>query len=163
MRSGLKTGFAIVPSDMVRTLNNLKSNHDFGSSHLNQHILDELLNSGAFDRHVLMLRTLYQSKRDAMLMALEREFADWPEASWTKPKGGMFSWLMLPEQIDTGMTGPLVQRGLDAGVIYIPGQYGHVIDATGNIRKNEMHSASASPTRQPSTKELNAYVKRAGG
>ena len=45
---------------------------------------------------------------------------------------------MLPEQIDTGMTGPLVQRGLDAGVIYIPGQYGHVIDATGNIRKNEM-------------------------
>ena len=135
---GLKTGFAIVPSDMVRTLLNLKSNHDFGSGHLAQHIVDELLESGMFDRHVLKLRKLYQSKRDAMLTALDREFADWPEAKWTHPVGGMFSWLMLPEHFDTGMSGPLVQRGLDAGVIYIPGQYGHVMDATGHIRKNEI-------------------------
>jgi DNA-binding transcriptional MocR family regulator len=50
-----------------------------------------------------------------MLEALERELAG---ARWSRPEGGYFIWLELPEGSDTTM---LLQRATDAGVTYVPG------------------------------------------
>jgi 2-aminoadipate transaminase len=51
-----------------------------------------------------------------MLQALE-DFM--PEGvSWTRPQGGFFVWVSLPEGIDTY---PLLYKAIDAGVIFIPG------------------------------------------
>jgi 2-aminoadipate transaminase len=134
---GMKTGYAILPHDLVGPMVNLKSNHDFGSSNLNQMCIDYLIGSGAYSRHVDGLRAMYRQKRDAMVAALDRYFADWSGCSWTRAEGGMYSYLTFPEHVDTGPDGPLVDRGVKAGVLYIPGQYGHVPDANGRLRKNE--------------------------
>lgn len=134
---GLKTGFAVMPPELVGPVINLKSSHDFGSSNLNQCVIDRLIGSGMFRRHVEDLRTRYRSKRDAMLSALEREFADWPAVSWTRSAGGMFSWIRFPDHIDTGPDGPLIERGVKEGVLFIPGQYCHVPDERGHLPKNE--------------------------
>jgi 2-aminoadipate transaminase len=45
-------------------------------------------------------------------------------------------WLTL-DGVDTGPDGPLVQAALDAGVMYVPGQYGHVPDESGRVPKSE--------------------------
>jgi 2-aminoadipate transaminase len=135
---GLKTGYAIVPRDLVAPLCNLKGNHDFGSTNLAQHVVSELMATGAYHRHVARLRTVYQSKRDALLRSLTVEFADWPEVRWTRPGGGLYVWLTFPPHIDAGPGGPLVQRALDAGVLYVPGQFGHVPDASGQVPTNEV-------------------------
>ena len=87
--------------------------------------------TGAYHRHVETLRGVYRSKRDAMLRALEAEFADWPEVKWTKPAGGLYVWLTFPPHVDAGPSGPLVPRALDAGVLYVPGEFGHVPDEFG--------------------------------
>jgi 2-aminoadipate transaminase len=50
-----------------------------------------------------------------MLEALEREL---PGARWSRPEGGYFIWLELPEGSDTTM---LLQHATDAGVRYVPG------------------------------------------
>jgi 2-aminoadipate transaminase len=134
---GLKTGYAIVPKDLVLPLCNLKGNHDFGSTNLSQHLLNHLIGSGAYDRHVVKLQQVYRTKRDALVGALKEEFADWPAVTYTTAGGGLYSWVTFPEKIDTGKDGPLVQRALDAGVLYVPGEYGHVPDANGKVRKNE--------------------------
>jgi len=134
---GLKTGYAIVPSDLVAPLCNLKGSHDFGSTNLVQHVLDRILETGAFDRHVGHLQAMYRVKRDAMLRALETEFADWPEVRWTRPAGGLYVWATFPPHLDTGHGGPLVERALDAGVLYVPGEYGHVPDEFGHTPRNE--------------------------
>lgn len=134
---GLKTGYAIVPSDLVGHLCNLKGSHDFGSTNFVQHLLNRILETGAFDRHVAHLQAMYRVKRDAMLGALAEEFADWPEVHWTRPAGGLYVWATFPPHLDTGRSGPLVERALEAGVLYVPGEYGHVPDEFGHTPRNE--------------------------
>jgi 2-aminoadipate transaminase len=133
---GLKTGYAILPPDILGPLLHLKGSHDFGSTNLVQHLISRLVASGAYSRHTVSLREVYRRKRDIMLAAFEREFVDVPGASWTTPTGGMYVWLTL-DGIDTGPNGPFLPAALDAGVLYVPGQFGHVADESGRLPNNE--------------------------
>lgn len=38
--------------------------------------------------------------------------------SWTRPEGGFFVWVTLPEGVDTYL---LLRKAIDAGVVFIPG------------------------------------------
>jgi 2-aminoadipate transaminase len=133
---GLKTGYAILPPDVMEPLLHLKGSHDFGSTNFAQHLIARLMASGAYGRHIEVLRGVYRHKRDVALAAFEHNFADVPGATWTVPAGGLYIWLTL-EGIDTGPEGPLVQAALDAGVLYVPGQFGHVPDENGFVPSNE--------------------------
>jgi 2-aminoadipate transaminase len=133
---GLKTGYAILPPDVMEPLLHLKGSHDFGSTNFAQHLIAHLIASGAYGRHINELRAVYRQKRDLMLAAFERNFSDVPGAIWTVPAGGLYVWLTLPG-IDTGPNGPLVQAAIDAGVLYVPGEYGHVPDAAGRVPTDE--------------------------
>lgn len=133
---GLKTGYALLPPDLMAPLLHLKGSHDFGSANLSQHVASRLVASGAYAAHAAELRAVYRRKRDAMVASLEAEFTDFPAASWTVPAGGFYVWLTL-EGIDTGPNGPLVPAGLDAGVMYVPGEFGHVADEAGGVPTNE--------------------------
>jgi 2-aminoadipate transaminase len=66
--------------------------------------------------HVERLREVYHRRRDLMLAALERHMP--PGTSWTKPDGGFFIWVTLPESIDTTRMHTQVQ---ELGVEYLPG------------------------------------------
>ncbi len=133
---GLKTGYAIMPPDVMEPVLHLKGSHDFGSGHLSQHIAARLIACGAYAKHAEELRAVYRHKRDVMVKALEAEFADFPAASWAVPDGGFYVWLTL-DGIDTGANGPLVPAALEAGVLYVPGECGHVADASGRVPNNE--------------------------
>ena len=45
------------------------------------------------------------------------------EVSWTRPEGGLFVWMTVPEGLDTGFDGPLFPRCVREGVIYVPGEF----------------------------------------
>jgi 2-aminoadipate transaminase len=134
---GLKTGYAMLPADLVEPLIRLKGNHDFGSSNLAQYILNHVWETGRYHTHVAHLRDVYRLKRDAMLDALQTEFGEISGAEWTSPHGGMFVWLTLPEGTLTGTGTPLLRAAIDEGVLYIPGEFGH-IEIDGKKPRNEM-------------------------
>jgi len=134
---GLKTGYAIMPRELVEPLLRLKGNHDFGSNNLSQYVVDLLLANGDYQKHVEYLRGSYRRKRDAMMAALEEYFDDLPGAHWTTPAGGLFVWLTLAESILTGPSGSLMQSAIAEGVLYIPGEFGHV-NEDGPRPTNEM-------------------------
>jgi 2-aminoadipate transaminase len=133
---GLKTGYAMMPNELVEPMLRIKGNHDFGSNNLSQHILCKLMESGIYAKHVEHLRGVYRQKRDAMVESLEREFGDWPGVSWTRPKGGMFVWLTMPEGFETSPDSSFLKAALKEGVAYIPGEFGHVSE-TGDVPRNE--------------------------
>lgn len=133
---GLKTGYALLPTGVRDPLLHLKSSHDFGSTNVVQYAISGLIRSGAYARQIEKLRGVYRHKRDVMLSALEREFCDCPRASWTVPAGGLYVWLKL-DGLDTGPGGPLVSAALETGVLYVPGEFGHVPDEHGRVPKNE--------------------------
>src|SRR5205085_4815762 len=86
---GLKTGYALLPKELVGPLLRLKGVHDFGSANLTQQILTRLLASSAYDQHVVELKQIYRTKCQAILAALDESFGDWPEVRWPRPAGGM--------------------------------------------------------------------------
>jgi 2-aminoadipate transaminase len=122
---GLKTGYAILPPDVMEPLLHLKGSHDFGSTNFAQHLIARLIESGAYHGHVETLRGVYRRKRDLILAAFDQYFSDVAGATWTIPAGGLYVWLRL-RGIDTGPNGPLVPAALESGVLYVPGEFGHV-------------------------------------
>ncbi len=134
---GLKTGYGFLPRELVGPLLRLKGNHDFGSNNLTQHLLDRLLETGAYDRHVAKLCAVYRAKRDALLEALSHEFRPWPEVRWTQPQGGLYVWLTFPSDIDTGPDSRLMRAAVRKGVLYVPGQFCYVNGDNGPIPTSE--------------------------
>ncbi len=120
---GLKTGYGVLPSSLVAPVLSLKGNHDFGSNNFAQLLLEQAMANGDYDRQVERLRITYKRKRDVLLESLETHFGGFEGVSWTHPEGGLYVWLTVPEELDTGRAGPLFGRCLDRGVLYVPGEY----------------------------------------
>jgi 2-aminoadipate transaminase len=120
---GIRVGWGIVPPALVGPIASLKGNIDFGSPHLNQRLMAMVLEQGLFEPHIVELRTSYRAKLTAMLRALDDFLAPLPGVRWNVPQGGLYIWLQLPEGMDAGPRGTLMQHALDEGVLYVPGEY----------------------------------------
>jgi 2-aminoadipate transaminase len=132
---GLKTGYGILPASLVDAVLRLKGNHDFGSANVNQVILERLIADGSYGDQVERLVGLYRRKRDVMLDALGEHLGPFEGVSWTLPRGGLYVWLTLPEGLDSGLGGPLFQRSVSEGVLYVPGSYSYA-EEPGPVPRN---------------------------
>ena len=116
MVPAMRVGWVIAAEEVVNRLVLMKQAADLHASTINQIILHDVV-SQIFDSHVKSLRGHYKERRDAMLSALE-EFAP-AGVTWTKPMGGMFVWLELPEHVNGTQ---LLERAIkEANVAFVPG------------------------------------------
>jgi len=114
---GLRVGWIVAPSTVIRKLVLIKQAADLHSSQINQMVMYEVARE-VLNIRMGIIRNAYRERRDAMLNALVRHMPD--GISWTKPQGGMFIWVTLPESIDTGV---LFSRALaEAQVAFVPGR-----------------------------------------
>jgi 2-aminoadipate transaminase len=135
---GLRVGYGLLPKPLVRPVADRKGNEDFGSSNFNQHLLATVLESGRYEPHVEQVRASYRVKRDRMLAAAQKYFADVPGVSWVHPQGGLYVWMTVPESIDTGLDGPLFNRAVKVdGMMYVPGDLCYAGTPT-QRRRNQM-------------------------
>ena len=115
---GLRVGWACGASAVIARLSRMKECVDILSPPLTQQIVAQLLGSG-YDEHVAKLRAVYGRRKEIMMEALHDHLPD--EVSWTRPMGGMFTWLTLPEHVDAE---GLLQRAIaEAGIAYVPGNH----------------------------------------
>ncbi len=159
---GIKTGYTAMPGELLHAVLQQKGNHDFGSASLTQHIAMEVLASGLYARQVEKLTANYRKKRDIMLAALEKHMPMHAGVSWTKPKGGLYVWLTLPEGLDTRGTGGMFRTCVERGVIYVPGDYAYQPDERGKVPTNHLRLSFGNvPTEliEPGIERLAAVVK----
>jgi hypothetical protein len=113
---GLRVGFIVAPKPVIRRLVLVKQASDLNSATVNQMVAQRVAEA-AFDRQVQGACAHYRRRRDAMLAALERHMPD--GVTWTRPAGGLFVWVTLPEGHDAAA---LLERSLaEAGVAFVPG------------------------------------------
>ena len=134
---GIKTGYTAMPHDLMHAVLDQKGNHDFGSASLCQHMAAEALRSGQYLAQVEHLKDGYRQKRDTVLASLERCMPKADGLHWTRPHGGLYVWLTLPEHFDTSREG-MFADAVKAGVLYVPGNYCFQPDENGNIPKNHL-------------------------
>jgi 2-aminoadipate transaminase len=113
---GFRLGWAVGNEEVIRKLAIAKQGADLCTNMFVQFIAEEYIESGLIEKQIVKIKKMYKKKRDIMLKALEKHF---PEGStWTKPGGGMFIWVTLPEKIDTK---EMFMDAIKAKVAYVHG------------------------------------------
>lgn len=120
---GIRVGWGVLPRDLIEPIANQKGNIDFGSPNFSQHVMTAVMEEGLLRPHVEKLRQHYREKLTATLAACDEFLAPIPGITWTPPRGGLYVWLRLPESIDTGPNGKLIDRAVEEGMLYVPGEY----------------------------------------
>jgi 2-aminoadipate transaminase len=113
---GLRIGWIEAPSPVLEKCNIAKAAADLNSSGPAQFLIETYFEQADWRDWVATAAGIYKSRRDAMLAALDRYFP--PEATWTRPEGGLFIWATLPDVIDTT---DLLTRALRSNVAFVPG------------------------------------------
>ena len=113
---GIRLAWIVAPEDVIGKLVQLKQAADLHTSTFNQYVAYEVARDGFLDQHVKLIRQVYRERRDAMLQALHEYFP--PEVTWTRPQGGLFLWVTMPEGTDSES---LLRAALAENVAFVPG------------------------------------------
>jgi 2-aminoadipate transaminase len=109
----LRVGYIVAGWSVLSRMLALKT--DAGSGALEQMVLAEYC-APHFGSHVPKLTRGLRAKLDTLMEALNEQFDT--SAEFWDPKGGIFLWVKLPDQVDTLK---LYQAALAAGVAINPG------------------------------------------
>jgi 2-aminoadipate transaminase len=113
---GLRVGWALAPHAVREKLVLAAEASVLCPPALNQMVVSRYLAQNDWMGQVKVFRELYRERRDAMLEALADQF---PEgSSWTRPDGGFYVWLTLPEGLDSQA---MLPRAVTDRVAYVPG------------------------------------------
>ena len=117
---GLRVGWVCAAQPVIRKLVLMKQAADLHSASINQVVIHHVAEHG-FEAQILKIRAAYRARRDLMLAALQLHMP--AGVTWTRPEGGMFIWLTLPEGVDGAQ---LLRRATaTARVAFVPGRAFH--------------------------------------
>lgn len=113
---GLRVGYAVAPPDLFRAMVIGKQGTDVHTSNLSQRLIAAFCASGELEAHIARIAAEYKEKRDRMLSALERHMP--PGTVWTRPEGGLFLWVTLPDGL---VAADVLPTAVAHKVAFIPG------------------------------------------
>ena len=115
---GLRLGWIVAPHGLIQALTIVKQAADLHSSSLAQHIAAAYLETGRLEQQLPKIRQVYGEKGNAMMDEIAKTF---PQGifEFNAPSGGMFIWAKMADGVDTMQ---LVQKAVDNGIIFVPGE-----------------------------------------
>jgi 2-aminoadipate transaminase len=113
---GIRLGWIVAPSKIISKLVQAKQGADLHTSTFVQMVVNDICQRGFLRQHVKRIRDTYRERCAGMLSAMEKYF---PEGvRWTRPQGGLFMWVRLPEGADCM---ELLDAAVEEKVAFIPG------------------------------------------
>ncbi len=133
---GFRVGYVLAPPAIVQKLVLAQESAILCPSAFSQMLISEYLSKSNWQAQIETFRGVYRERRDAALSAMKEYL---PKLSTTKPAGGFYLWITLPDGIDSKAMLPLAVKEL---VAYTPGTafYG---DGTG---QNKLRVCYSFPT-----------------
>jgi 2-aminoadipate transaminase len=113
---GLRLGWIVAPPEVIAKLVQLKQGADLHTSTFVQMVAYEVARDNFLDEHIKLIRKVYGERRNVMLEALDDYFP--PEVKWTRPQGGLFLWVTLPEGMDCHQ---LFEAAIKENVAFVAG------------------------------------------
>ena len=114
---GLRVGYMAGDPRILRKCTIGKQSSDVHTANLNQAIVDQFLRQDLLPGHIASICESYKAQMNAML----DELASFPEGTrYTRPEGGLFIWIELPEGIDAKA---MLDKAVERHVAYVPGTH----------------------------------------
>lgn len=113
---GVRLGWICAKPEVLSKFIMIKQGADLQSSTTAQMEVDQLLEDYDLEEHIEKIKVVYKRRKDLMIKTMEEEF---PEGvTWTDPDGGLFTWVVLPEHLNSR---DLAVKALEKNVAYVPG------------------------------------------
>lgn len=112
---GFRVGWALAPHAIREKLILANESATLSPNSFGQFVITEYLDQTDWKGQIDTFRHLYAERRDAMLSALGEYL---PKLSWTRPDGGFFVWVTLPDELDSKA---MLPRAVKELVAYTPG------------------------------------------
>lgn len=113
---GLRLAFAKGNKELISKMVSWQQKVNITPDCVSQRVVARFLERGLMDPHIASICDHYRPYLQKMLDELQAQMPDC--VSWTKPQGGIFLWLTLPEQINAD---ELFVQARDCKVSFIPG------------------------------------------
>jgi len=113
---GLRLGWICTTNEIMEKIIIAKQASDLHSNYLAQRIAYQYLIDNDIDEHIVKIRDAYKIRRDLMVSMISEHFPE--EIEFTKPEGGMFLWITLPEKISSL---DLFEYAIKENVAFVPG------------------------------------------
>ncbi|QIQ21544.1 aminotransferase-like domain-containing protein [Zophobihabitans entericus] len=114
---GFRLGYIIASEVFINKLVQLKQATDLHTPSITQRIAYQIVKDGFLDTHIPKIRQLYKTRCQFMLDALTRYMP--AGVNWSKPEGGMFIWVNVPENINAT---ELLTEAIQHKVAFVPGE-----------------------------------------
>ncbi|WP_010240747.1 aminotransferase-like domain-containing protein [Clostridium arbusti] len=112
----MRLGWICAKGEIMEKLIIAKQSADLHSNYYSQRVVYQFLIDNDLEKHIKKIKQLYKGQRDCMVSMIERYFPK--EVKSTKPEGGMFLWITLPEGVSSL---ELLDLAAKENVAFVPG------------------------------------------
>ncbi|MGL5347128.1 MAG: PLP-dependent aminotransferase family protein [Peptostreptococcaceae bacterium] len=113
---GYRIGWICASPEILSKYIFIKQGADLQASTISQREISKFMDIYDLDAHVKKIKEVYTRRRDLMLNTMKEEF---PEGlKYTYPEGGLFTWVELPDNLDSRV---IMEECVANNVAYVPG------------------------------------------
>jgi 2-aminoadipate transaminase len=138
---GMRLGWVIADEQIILKLVTAKQSTDLCTPAFTQAIVAEFAARGLLNEVIENVKKIYREKREIMLKALDDYMPNIPGLSWTRPNGGLFLWVRLPEHMDAD---EMFYEAIEQNVAFVVGSAFHC-DGSG---RNSMRLNFSFPSKE---------------
>ncbi|MCK4337136.1 MAG: PLP-dependent aminotransferase family protein, partial [Candidatus Aminicenantes bacterium] len=154
---GLRVGFNIGPPEVIQKFTFIKEANILNTPKLNQDICAAFFQEYDLESHFAKACSYYREKLDFFLDTVKDNFPEEMGITWTKPEGGLFLWMTVPDVIDTM---DLFMKAIDEKVAFVPGE---IFYPRSHVSHNTMRINFSYPTKEQileGVRRLSAVVRK---
>jgi 2-aminoadipate transaminase len=113
----MRLGWIVANEDIMEKIIIAKQASDLHSNYFTQRVVYQYLIDNNVDEHIEKIKKMYRSQRNLMVSMIEEHFPE--NVKYTKPEGGMFLWVTLPEGLSSM---DLFEIAIKENVAFVPGK-----------------------------------------
>jgi len=140
---GLRIGWVAASTRVMTMFERMKQGADLHTNTFAQYVLYQYIQDGNLDRHIAEIKTAYSRRRDVMIEALKEFFPE--NVRWVEPKGGLFLWVELPQEVSATA---LLPEAVKQKVAYVPGKPFYPYEDKDNTLRLNFSNASPEMIRE---------------
>jgi len=135
---GMRLGWIVAPDEVMEKLVTAKQASDLHSNYFTQRVVYQYLTDNDVDKHIEKIKAMYRDQRNLMVEMIEEYFPE--DVKITRPEGGMFLWVTLPEDLSPLK---LFDLAIKENVAFVPGKAFYTDDMGDNTLRLNFSNSSA--------------------